>query len=141
MPTIPPDRVPNSTRQSMPRPRHSMCTRLLASMMPADCYAKNDRTMDSMSEFVASDLQGCFHTGVKESHLNSYVFILSDSYIPIPIFEALISSLCSCQNLGEWRKLLAHIHWNQRRLAFLEKSNVASQRANKQTSLPQVRRT
>lgn len=57
------------TMSMVPRPRSSLCTRLLASMMPATMYAKNDRTLDSMAKFVVDDLTECFYTGVEESKL------------------------------------------------------------------------
>lgn len=48
--------------------RHSFCSRLLASMMPANMYAKNkvvDKTMDSMNKFMAENLTECFYDGVE----------------------------------------------------------------------------
>ncbi|CAK8998818.1 Uncharacterized protein SCF082_LOCUS5791 [Durusdinium trenchii] len=50
---------------------HSMCTRLLASMMPADMYADNDKTLDSMAQFTSTDLEKCFFEGV-----NNQVFFM-----------------------------------------------------------------
>ena len=65
--------------------RHSFCSRLLASMMPANMYAKNkvvDKTMDSMNKFMAENLTECFFDGVEAT-----LAILANILTPKLIFD------------------------------------------------------
>ena len=57
-------------------PRHSMCSRLLSAMMPANMYAGKggEKTWESLANFLLKDLTHCFHNGVEEPHLNIIEF-------------------------------------------------------------------
>ena len=45
-------------------PRHSYTTRLLATLMPANWYAKKDATISAILEALATDLRRLFETGI-----------------------------------------------------------------------------
>ena len=68
----------SSTRSVRPlaHPRHSMCSRLLSAMMPANMYAGKggEKTWESLANFLLKDLTHCFHNGVEEPHLNIIEF-------------------------------------------------------------------
>lgn len=44
--------------------RHSFTTRLLFSLVPSTWYCKDDATVDSLHEHLASDCVDLFHKGV-----------------------------------------------------------------------------
>ena len=54
----------SSVEHSLEHQRHSFCTRLLHSIMPASCYAPNDKTIDGLHEAIAAEFVELFERGV-----------------------------------------------------------------------------
>ena len=46
-------------------PRQSLCTRLLHSILPASCYAKNDKSIDGIHAAISEELTELFETGIR----------------------------------------------------------------------------
>ena len=126
-------------------PRHSFCTRLLSSMMPANMYAKNkktDKTMDSIQGFMSEDLTECFYEGVVEplleklgnllsiiSHFQmwpprSYIVGIDNGFTVVYTAVGVVSNLGTCSTWPRPRSFLVHICWYQRRLALASQMHV-----------------
>ena len=50
---------------NMHQPRHSYLTRLLATILPSSCYAKNDKTVDGLHQVIADDFASLMDHGVQ----------------------------------------------------------------------------
>ena len=50
--------------------RHTYTTRLLATILPSACYAKNDKSVDGLHRAMADDLIASFRDGVTVEAVN-----------------------------------------------------------------------
>ena len=54
--------------------RHSQATRLLISVMPASCYAKNEKSLDGLHQALSDEMTKLFYDGVSIQVARLYVY-------------------------------------------------------------------
>lgn len=65
----------------LPDPRHSYTTRLLATLLPSNWYAKKDKSVNGILQALADDLRDLFETGVTVQARNTTDLIFRNKRI------------------------------------------------------------